>query len=218
MRGYGTRTTCGAAIGFRVCMDADRTPIAGAATHPAPDANSIGMRFAVVQPGVFDMGSPPDETGRNADEIAHKVRLTKSFYIGKFPVTRGEFKQFVRATHYKTEAERLGYALDWNGLEIQKILRASWENPGFPQSDDDPVVNVCPKDAEEFCRWLSARGKGVPTPERGRVGIRLSSRNGSALLPRQQCSCGLVGGLVFGEQRRAYAPSRTEAAQWMGNP
>ena len=41
-----------------------------------------------------------------ADELPqHKVRITKPFYFGKYEVTNGQFKQFVEATGYKTQAE-----------------------------------------------------------------------------------------------------------------
>jgi serine/threonine protein kinase len=32
-----------------------------------------------------------------------------------------------------------------------------WDQPGFPQSPEDPVVNVSLEDALQFCRWLTKR-------------------------------------------------------------
>lgn len=43
--------------------------------------------FVRIEPGEFQMGSPPDEPGHLDDEIKHVVRITKPFYIGKFEVT-----------------------------------------------------------------------------------------------------------------------------------
>ena len=43
--------------------------------------------------------------------------------------------------------------------------RYSWKNTGFPQGDDDPVVNVSWNDAAAFCAWLSKKeGKTYELP------------------------------------------------------
>ena len=36
----------------------------------------------------------------------HGVRITRPFYFGTYHVTRGQFRQFVAATAYKTDAEK----------------------------------------------------------------------------------------------------------------
>jgi formylglycine-generating enzyme required for sulfatase activity len=64
--------------------------------------NSLGMRFSWIPPGTFMMGSPQHEEGREpyqgADETQHKVTLTKGFYMGIHPITRGQFATFVEET------------------------------------------------------------------------------------------------------------------------
>jgi uncharacterized protein (TIGR02996 family) len=55
--------------------------------------NSIGMRFALVPPGSFLMGSPEDEEGRYDDEgPQHDVEITRAFYLGVFPVTQAQWQ------------------------------------------------------------------------------------------------------------------------------
>jgi formylglycine-generating enzyme required for sulfatase activity len=44
--------------------------------------NSLGMKFAWIPPGTFMMGSPPGEGGRSDDEVQHRVRLTRGFWLG----------------------------------------------------------------------------------------------------------------------------------------
>ncbi len=39
----------------------------------------------------------------------HRVRITKPFYFGKYEVTNAQFRKFVEATNYKTEAEQRRY-------------------------------------------------------------------------------------------------------------
>ncbi|MFH1465565.1 MAG: formylglycine-generating enzyme family protein [Pseudomonadota bacterium] len=51
-----------------------------------------GLPMAYVCPGRFDMGSPEDEVGRGDDELLHRVRLTRGFYLGVHEVTRDEFE------------------------------------------------------------------------------------------------------------------------------
>jgi formylglycine-generating enzyme len=49
-----------------------------------------------IPPGTFVMGSPTSEAARGADETQHEVTLTKGFYMGKFPVTQGEYLALIR--------------------------------------------------------------------------------------------------------------------------
>ena len=36
----------------------------------------------------------------------HRVRITNAFYLGTYHVTRGQFRQFVKDSGYKTESEK----------------------------------------------------------------------------------------------------------------
>jgi formylglycine-generating enzyme required for sulfatase activity len=47
--------------------------------------------WATICAGTFDMGSPPGELGRVADEVQHEVRLTNNFLMLSTEVTQGEF-------------------------------------------------------------------------------------------------------------------------------
>jgi formylglycine-generating enzyme required for sulfatase activity len=50
------------------------------------------MRFVLVQPGTFLMGSPWSEACRENDERQHEVTITRAFYLGACPVTQGQWK------------------------------------------------------------------------------------------------------------------------------
>ncbi|HVS37472.1 MAG TPA: formylglycine-generating enzyme family protein [Gemmataceae bacterium] len=123
--------------------------------RPGPTyVHSLGMQFVWVPPGEFIMGSLEDEVKRDADERQRCVRITRGFFIGAFPVTRGQFTAFVRAAKYVTEAERKGGARRGPSGEWRLDPRCSWKHPDFPQEDDHPVVCVSWNDAQAFCAWM----------------------------------------------------------------
>jgi sulfatase modifying factor 1 len=134
-------------------------PIAGA-KPAASGANSIGMRLVGIPAGKFWMGSPDDEEGRLSNETLHEVEITQPFYMGAHEVTVGQFRQFVEATGYKTTAETDGQGANgWNEQkkEVEHGTQYNWKNPGFPQTDNHPVVLVSWNDAKAFCDWLSQK-------------------------------------------------------------
>ena len=99
----------------------------------------------------------------------HRVRITRPFYLGTYHVTRGQFRQFVADTHYKTESEKdeKPGAWAWNAAtkEYRFHKEFSWKNTGFEQTDEHPVVNVSWNDAVAFCEWLSKKeGKTYRLP------------------------------------------------------
>jgi len=104
--------------------------------------NSINMELVLIPAGEFMMGSPENEVGRFANEHAHKVKITKAFYLGKYEVNVGQFAAFAKASSYQTEGEKARHP-------------NTWSNPGFRHSDRSPVVWVSWNDAVTFCKWLS---------------------------------------------------------------
>ena len=117
------------------------------------------MKFVLIPPGEFLMGTPADRFGSAQEKPQHRVRITRPYYLDTHEVTRGEFSQFVAATGYKTEAERDGgRAATFNAKgDLHEDQNAGWKNPGFEQTDVHPVVIVSWNDAAAFCRWLSEK-------------------------------------------------------------
>jgi len=63
--------------------------------------NVLAMKFMGCPPGKFQMGSPPSELGRETDEDQVSVTLSAGFWLGKFPVTQGEWERLMRTSPWK---------------------------------------------------------------------------------------------------------------------
>jgi formylglycine-generating enzyme required for sulfatase activity len=128
---------------------------------PDKFSNSIGMQMVRIPSGKFWMGSPENEVARSPQEgPPHEVVLTKPFYIGAHSVTVGQFRAFVKATKYKTEAETNRQGAGRYEIALDKFIlnqQYTWENPGWALEDDQPVVCVNWNDARSFCAWLSEK-------------------------------------------------------------
>jgi len=161
---------------------------------PVEYENSVGMRMVLIPPGEFLMGTDTREIAELLQEgrekgwdqgwandswaarfrsegPQHTVALTEPFYLAVTEVTVGQFRKFVEAGGYKTEVETdTGHytgRLDTDGNKSgEPGPNPSWNNPGFEQTDDHPVVSVTFNDATAFCRWLSdqqAQSYHLPT-------------------------------------------------------
>lgn len=150
---------------------------------PREMTNSIGMKLVRIPSGEFLMGSHESaEALKQAlapyqakvdsleDEMPrHAVRITRPFYLGACEVTVGQFRRFVEATGYPTDAEksgRGGWGYDAASGKLQtRGPQYTWRNPGFAQTGDHPVVNVSWNDAMAFCAWLGEKeGKTYRLP------------------------------------------------------
>ena len=99
----------------------------------------------------------------------HCVRITKPFCLGTYHVTRGQFRQFVKDSGYKTNAEKdfrpPFYGMNRETGGYQLIESYTWQKVGFEQSDEHPVVCISWDDAVAFCKWLSRKeGKAYRLP------------------------------------------------------
>jgi formylglycine-generating enzyme required for sulfatase activity len=138
--------------------------------------NSIGMRLARIPAGEFMMGNsesveslhrafPIYDSERfvrlSDEDPLHRVHISEPFYLGIHEVTIGQFRQFTEEAPYEAESEHdgtggWGYSAKIAYFEGRR-RRFSWRNPGFPQDDSHPVVNVTWNDAVAFCHWLSRK-------------------------------------------------------------
>ncbi|HYL62902.1 MAG TPA: SUMF1/EgtB/PvdO family nonheme iron enzyme [Candidatus Methylomirabilis sp.] len=120
--------------------------------------------MVVIPAGSFTMGSSTAEKSWAAshggsmyavsDEAPqHQVSLP-AFALGKYDVTRGEYAAFARETGYPAgDGCGGGRAI----FKWEKDPKLTWENPGFKQTDRDPVVCVTWRDAKAYVAWLNGK-------------------------------------------------------------
>jgi formylglycine-generating enzyme required for sulfatase activity len=161
----GAALMMAAGCGGRTASDPQNAP--GDAAMPAERVLDLGdgvsLTMALIPAGNFAMG---DDQGGGDEMPVHRVTISAPFYLGKHEVTVAQFRRFVEATGYATDAERgTGFqgAFGWNREANEFTMNAeySWRNTGFSQSEGHPVVNVSWNDALQFCQWLS-RVEGKP--------------------------------------------------------
>jgi formylglycine-generating enzyme required for sulfatase activity len=141
------------------------------------------IELVSIPKGSFYMGSKPgDKDAFPEEKPQHKVTISKPFFLGKYHVTVGQFRRFVDATGYKTEAEKAGDS-------------RTWRKSGIVQTDEHPVVCVSWNDADAFCRWLvkesgatvrlpcEAEWEYACQPGRRRSSTSATTRRTSATMP-----------------------------------
>jgi formylglycine-generating enzyme required for sulfatase activity len=126
--------------------------------------------MVVIPTGRFRMGAADDEDGHTDAELpAHEVVIAKGFAMARSAVTVGQFREFVRASGYQPDSDRLGGAsvYDERTGALRDDSRADWQDDyaGHPAADNLPVVNVSWNDAQAYAAWLGQRtGKRYRLP------------------------------------------------------
>lgn len=141
------------------------------ATHlgvPAELTLPTGNQLMLIPPGEFQMGTTPEEAallvqlltqaGHSGFDLfvagssspQHQVRLTQPFYMGKYEITVGQFRQFAAETGYVSTMDRL----------TEK--RFLWTDFGDgDEATNRAVLGVSWNDAQAYCSWLSDKIGGT---------------------------------------------------------
>lgn len=192
-----------------------------------PKAGAADREGMIYLPGgEFTMGTDSKEGFPDDGEgPVHKVKL-KPFYIDKYAVTNAQFAEFVKATGYKTEAERFGWSFvfysfisPWVARTVKQTVQgvpwwspvdgAFWNQPEGPDSTieermDHPVVHVSWNDAVAYAAWA---GKRLPTEAEWEFAARGGLEQklypwGDMLMPDGQHYCNIWQG-TFPEKNTA---------------
>src|SRR5262249_34576355 len=142
--------------------------------------DGVRMKWVRIEPGRFQMRSPPDEAKRRENESRHEVEITKPYGIGVYTVTQAQYRQVMgmRPSHFSPRGDGRTKVAGLN-------------------TDDFPVENVSWDEAMDFCRIVSMlpavkdRGWVVDLPTEAeweyacRAGTGTAFHYGNALSSRQ---------------------------------
>lgn len=81
-----------------------------------------------------------------------EASLPQPFAVGRFEVTRAQYRSFVQQSGHVVE---LGCHVRAPVWKLDPTL--SWQDPGYPQTDAEPVACVSHGDAKAYLAWLSKR-------------------------------------------------------------
>jgi formylglycine-generating enzyme required for sulfatase activity len=112
------------------------------------DGTGVGPDLVLIPTGRFQMGSHDHEHATaikagaqknwlDRETPQHWVGIEQPIAMGRFPVTVGQWRQFVRATGWESQSD------------------TDWRAPGFAQDDNSPVIGVSWMDVQLYLRWLS---------------------------------------------------------------
>jgi formylglycine-generating enzyme required for sulfatase activity len=112
-----------------------------------------GLKNVWIPPGAFMMGcSRGDKECFDWEKPAHRVTITKGFWLGQTEVTVGAYKRFVAGT-----AKDMPSAPDFN---------QGWSN------EQMPIVKVTQDEARAYCGWAGGR---LPTEAEWEYAARAGS-------------------------------------------
>ena len=142
-----------------------------ASTHAC--SGLVGSRMVWVPAGRFVMGNDP----QNPEEGPPHAVSVKGFWIDEHELTNAEFAAFVKASGYRTVAERAPPAVPGATPDMRLpgsavfhapgpdnanwwrwAVGAQWRHPSGPAEsiaghDREPVVQIAYQDAEAYARW-----------------------------------------------------------------
>jgi formylglycine-generating enzyme required for sulfatase activity len=163
--------------------------------------------MVVIPAGRFTMGAAPGENQRyevpmvegGRDGPQHRVTIAKPFALAEFDITRGEFAAFAAATGFHPRSGCQAVL----GNEWVPQPHATWEEPGYPQTDRDPAVCMNEFEINAYLGWLRrTTGKDYRLPSEAEW--EYAERGGTATAyywgddPKDACAYENVGDQDYG--------------------
>lgn len=120
----------------------------------------IFYEMVPVPGGVFQFGSPQDESGRDACEGPRTEVRIEPFWIGKYEVTWKEYKRFMALypVFKEFEAQGVRQVTEENDVDAITVPTELYE-PTFTyekgEDDDMPAVTMTHYAAKQYTKWLT---------------------------------------------------------------
>jgi len=120
-----------------------------------PSRQPFEPEMVLVPAGPFRMGSSKTRDPRAFDtELPQHTVMLPTYWIGRYPVTVGEYRAFIEAggyhkEHYWTQA---GWA--WRSKD-SRTQPEHWGEEQWTGDDWLPIIGVSWYEAYAYCRWLS---------------------------------------------------------------
>lgn len=133
--------------------------LAAPAYHRLPEGVTVPEGMVFVPGGQVDLGSLQ---GLPAERPIVPTTVD-GFFLDVHPVTVAQFRAFVEATGYETQAEKFGDSgvFDFESGTWRLRVGANWEYPFGPDqpkaADNHPVTQVSWGDAEAYAAWADKR-------------------------------------------------------------
>jgi formylglycine-generating enzyme len=147
------------------------TVISATLTGAEPrNISDLNLKMMPIPAGVFVMGSPANEAGRNRNEGPQtKVTFSYSFWLGQTEVTQGQWRT-VMGTEVPTQVQRMlaDNRLYFLGEKKKETLRDYYHEQKdgsdsliFDVADNAPIYFVNWEEATAFCRRLNERERAA---------------------------------------------------------
>jgi len=126
-------------------------------------------RWVFVSPGRFTMGD--NQSQWDDEKPEHPVEITRSYWLGRFPVTNAEYRRFVEDEAYKERRWWSDAAWDWLRLEgpaYDAWFEEWWEGLDYISNENKEKYR---EDYRGYCRpsggpafWRERRFNGANQP------------------------------------------------------
>jgi formylglycine-generating enzyme required for sulfatase activity len=137
--------------------------------------NRLGMEFVLIQAGTFQMGS----TVFNDEQPVHEIRISRPFYLGKYPVTLGQWEAVMgnNPSYFRGNPNRPIENVSWEGVQefIHKLnerqgsmqyrlpTEAEWEYAARADSTTDYCFGNDSRQLSKYA-WYKANSGGRTHP------------------------------------------------------